>query len=151
VELSELKFPIPVSELEAWVPHRLPMIWVSDVLSVSEKGGECRVVYDSGAHYASSAGLRRSSLIEWIAQAYAFTEACRRKMQGTPEGAPAAAYLVGLKQMDFFDELYPEPGDECRVTVKTLRAFYPLILFEGNVFNSQNQTLARGVIKVYAT
>ena len=61
-----------VQELESWLPHRKPMVWVKTILWSDEKGGECLIDLNEAPLSCSDGFLRPSSMIEMMAQSFGF-------------------------------------------------------------------------------
>lgn len=148
-------FPLHVRELESWIPHRLPMVWIDEVVSADGAGGECRVVLRADGHCMGPGGVvRPSSLIEWIAQGYAFVRAAQSKLQLiNADMKPKRAFLVAITNARF--EYLKTPGvlegaKTLRVRVRNERDFGPLSLVEGSVLAETGEILATAKIKVYA-
>lgn len=144
-------FPIPVSRLAEIVPHRPPMVWVDEVSWVNATEGECRVRLDPGALYRGRRGLRSTSIIEWIAQSYAYVRAAQA-ISGTP-GAPTAppqvVYLAAVRDAKLGALVGKQPV-EIRVLVRSNRSFGPLALVEGQVMDGCGNLLGSASLKVYA-
>ena len=64
--------PAKVSDFEDCVPHRPPMVWVDDILSASDSGGECLIRVRRDALYCVNGRIEPMNCIEWIAQTFAF-------------------------------------------------------------------------------
>lgn len=140
-------FPVATEALAHRVPHRPPMVWIDEVLRADAQGGECRLVFRSAAPYAGSAGLRRSSLVELMAQAYAFSRAAVAER----DEPPRRAFLAAMTGIEFAREpLTLTEGDTLTVAVRCLRELGSLSLIEGDVRNAEGRSLAKGQLKVYA-
>ena len=153
------RYPIPVEELQAWVPHRPPMVWVNEVLWATADEGECRVRLDAKAHYFSESGLRLSTLIEWVAQAYGYVQASRALIRNSAGGGnthrPSKAYLVGLRDTEFFAgptqiRHQLQPGEEASVIVRRVRELGPVSLVDGEVRRPTGERLLKASLKLYA-
>lgn len=150
--MSLLTFPIPVSALSQWVPHRLPMVWINEVTSASAEGGECLIKLDAQAHYIGSKGIRSSSLVEWMAQGYAYVRAVQ-SVHGllAAMAAPKRAYLVSIQNVQFLADLSSlESGRSLTVRVGGYRDIGPITMFEGSVIDETGRKLATARLKVFA-
>src|SRR5687768_16243919 len=101
-----IEFPVPVAKLSGFLPHRPPMVWVEEVVEVDETGGLCGLSLEASAPYLTDGKIRRSSYIEWMAQSFAFVEACRK-----PNDRLETAFLVGIRDLEVKDA-DPKPGTE---------------------------------------
>ncbi|MCX6112084.1 MAG: AMP-binding protein [Proteobacteria bacterium] len=106
-------FPIDVEKLRTALPHRPPMVWINKVLCAEKGSGTSLVVLDKTAHYYSTSKLRRTSFIEWMAQAYGFNTAAYElyKSEG-PTKTPSKAFLAAISNVKFnlenFDSYHAE-------------------------------------------
>ena len=108
----QMRFPVPVQELEKRVPHRPPMVWVDEVVAVTPTHGECSVKLNKTALYMSSEGLRQSSMIEWLAQSFAYVRATQHLCGLLPPVAkPNRVFLVGVR-----DAKYSVPFSQLKLT-----------------------------------
>jgi predicted hotdog family 3-hydroxylacyl-ACP dehydratase len=153
--MNTLVFPINTRELDQYLPHRDPAIWIDEVVSVRADGGVCRVYPRKGGHYADASGrIRDSSFAEWVAQAYGFVAACQALSGLAPnEKRAEKVFLVQIRDL----ELSPDPaatlifeGDWIEVRVKRTHRLGSLVLIEGEVFSSSQAPLARAKLKLYA-
>ncbi|NJL25529.1 MAG: hypothetical protein HC902_10395 [Calothrix sp. SM1_5_4] len=67
-----MKEAILATDIMSYIPHRPPMVWIDEVTDYSASGGECLVRVKQNALYMGPQGLRASSCLELMAQAYAF-------------------------------------------------------------------------------
>jgi hypothetical protein len=71
------------------------MVWIDEVLRSSSKEGLCRVYLKPEAHFFGENGLRQSSAIEWIAQAFGYA-------WGASDGVHLkTTYLAAFKMFNF--------------------------------------------------
>ena len=59
-------FPLETEALQAYLPHRPPMIWIDRVLASTPSGGTCEVVLRKDALYFQKGRLIHTASIEWI-------------------------------------------------------------------------------------
>jgi len=147
--MEPIEFPLQVSELEHLIPHRPPMVWVDEILWIKPGEGVVRVHWDKKHHYNDEHGIRLSSYIEWIAQAYAFSQALEVSQGISEKGALKKAYLVGVKNAEVFGTPNGEKDGPFDVYVKTLKELGPLSIFEGNVSNCNEIKIASAILKVF--
>lgn len=150
-------FPIPVDRLYEWVPHRPPLVWVDEVVGVTESGGECLVRLDPTARYMGANGaIRPSSFIEWMAQAYAYVRAAQQVagVRPTASAAPKRAYLVSIASFTYQrDEVERGRGaaiGELKARVEEGRTIGPITLVDGVVTDNAGKVWARAKLKVFA-
>src|SRR5688572_7896973 len=112
-----LKLPISTKDLAKWIPHRDPMVWIDEVVTVEPAFAICRVGVDKNRAFCDQSGLRPSAYIEWMAQAYAFSEAARKILE-VGEGQVAAlnkAYLVAITKAEFPEQKATTSVSSCLV------------------------------------
>lgn len=81
--------------LEAFLPHRAPMLLIDGVAEASAQGGTARVRLDPQAWYADAQGDTPGWFgLELMAQAIA---ACRGQHLAASGGTPRGGYLVGTR------------------------------------------------------
>jgi predicted hotdog family 3-hydroxylacyl-ACP dehydratase len=128
---------IPVKEIEKYLPHRPPMVWIDEVVSFSEKSGECCVRLKADALYMDGNGLRPTSCLEFIAQAYGFISVCHHIHILDPNSKPLSkAFLASinnahLPSAEALSQL--RAGDELSVTVSGVRSMGPIVIFTGRI------------------
>jgi predicted hotdog family 3-hydroxylacyl-ACP dehydratase len=146
-----MRYPLPVSLFERYVPHRAPMVWVDEVLSASASEGECRVKIDPSALYMSEGAIHPMSCVEWIAQGFAYVRAAYFMEIGYGEqGRALEAYLVAVRDAEFMFE----PDDlreiqELIVRVHSFREFGTLIMLTGEVKLPSGRVLMRAGLRVF--
>jgi len=127
---------IPVQELFQYLPHRPPMVWIDEVTSFAEKTGTCRVHLRADGLYMDNKGLRPSSCLEFIAQAYGFISVCHHIYVLDPNSKPLSrAFLASIKAAKFPDtELLKtiRAGDDIVITIDGVRQMGPIVLFNGS-------------------
>lgn len=145
-----LEYPVAVKDLMEYLPHRPPMVWVDEVVSADAVEGVCRIHLSKEAGYMGPGGVRASSAVEWMAQAYAYTRVCYARSAGAPgQKNLSKAYLVGIRQLEFTSTKIPTEGSLI-VRVKTVRDLEGLTLLSGRVETSDGQLLASGTLKVFS-
>jgi predicted hotdog family 3-hydroxylacyl-ACP dehydratase len=128
---------IPVKEIEKYLPHRPPMVWIDEVISFSEKAGECRVRLQADGHYMDRESLRSTSCLEFIAQAYGFISVCHHIYILDPNSKPLSkAFLASMKDarlpsVDILSQV--QAGDQLSITVQGVRQMGPIVMFHGQV------------------
>lgn len=128
---------IPVVEIEKYLPHRPPMVWIDEVVSFSKIAGECRVRLQPDAHYMDGERLRATACLEFIAQAYGFISVCHHIYILDPNSKPLSkAFLASMKGAELpSDETLNavHAGDELSVTIDGVREMGPIVMFKGRV------------------
>lgn len=152
--------PIATAQLQDALPHRPPMVWIDAVTALHADGGECGLTLEPGGLYLGPEGLRRSSLIELIAQAYGFVSAARIVSAGNVVGvsavgvsAPRRAFLVAVRNAEFFAPADPallQPGARLSISVSGERQMGPISMFDGQVRDQTGGLLARASLKVFS-
>lgn len=144
-----MTFPIPVSNFADFVPHRPPMVWVDEVVASTETDGECRVRLKADALYMQDGFARKTSFVEWIAQAFAYARAAYLSPKGM--GKLNQAFLVAIRDAEyFFDDGDPDlsAGGEFHIYVSQFRDVGPIMMFNGEV-RKEKRTLMRANLRVY--
>lgn len=148
-----ISFPINTSDLQEWIPHRPPMIWVDQVMSVDAHGGECSVLIRENGLYLSQNKMRLPSLIEFVAQSYAFVRCAQALAGHAPKtGKVAKAFLVGSRDAEFsVNESDPRlaPGKKLLVKVSDVRQVGPFVIYTGTVLDEAGATLMKTTMKLY--
>ena len=143
---------IPVREVEKYLPHRPPMVWIDEVVRFSEKAGECRVTLKADGLYMGAEGLRPTSFLEFVAQAYGFISVCHHVYILDPNSKPLSkAFLASIKNTELPDratlaEL--RPGDTLNITIDGVRQMGPIVIFRGQV-HCKGATLCTAQMKVF--
>ena len=128
---------IPVKDIEKYLPHRPPMVWIDEVVSFSEKAGECRVRLQADGHYMDGLMLRSTSCLEFIAQAYGFISVCHHIYILDPNSKPLSkAFLASMKQailpgLDILEQV--KVGDQLSITISGVRQMGPIVMFKGRI------------------
>jgi len=142
-----------VRDLDRFLPHRGPMVWVDQICQWDLQGGTSLIRLDPKAHYMDHEGVRQSSVVEWIAQTYGFVRACQSQAAQEPSDAEISrAYLVSFKNLSFSEKFEPALRSErfLSVYVRTLRDSNPLKTIYGEVKTSAGEKIAAGEITVYS-
>lgn len=141
-------FPVATEHLLEFLPHRPPMVWIDSVLNLKESVGTCQVVVDRARDYCDENGVRPSALIEWMAQAYAFSGVLGELRAGrTPK--IKKAFLAGFSQFEVLDQSELQRVELFEVVVEKKREFGPITLVSGAV-HSNGVCVARAGLKLYS-
>lgn len=92
--------------MEALLPHRPPMRFVTSVLGVSAEGLTCAARIPSGCPLVVQGSAPALAAIEAAAQTAAVWEVTRRRHEGGA-GTPRLGYLVGLRNVSIFAQRIP--------------------------------------------
>lgn len=150
-----MKFPVSTSQLTDWLPHRGTAVWVDEVISITDNGGEGLVRLNNSANYSDGRGnIRDSSFIEWMAQSYGFICACQG-LAGlvSAKEKPTKAFLVQVTDFDLSDDPSSSQiieGDWMTVRIQRTHQVGPIALVEGQVLSSKNIVIARAKLKLFA-
>lgn len=143
---------IPVKEIEKFLPHRLPMVWIDEVVNFAEKSGQCRLRLKADALYMDQAGLRPTSCLEFIAQAYGFISVCHHIYILDPNSKPLSkAFLASIKDAKLPDEntlKQLHPGDVITISIDGVRQMGPIVLFNGRI-HKDNLLICEAQMKVF--
>ena len=145
-----------ISELQQYLPHRPPMVWVDRVLEVgsNEKGvyGVCSVQKDSQRLFLNKDGkLKGSAAIEFTAQAYGYARAFYHVLNGI-DNTPTKTYLTGVRSCSAdFKSFSSEKLKDLRVGIQLTRELHPLVFIKGRIYlEGEELTLAETEVQVYA-
>lgn len=117
------------------------MVWIDSVLDMTEKSAICSVTVDRRKHYCDENGVRPSALIEWMAQACAFSEAAR----GTKL---KRAFLVGFSQFELKNPLLLQASNKFHIQVEKTRELPPLTLVHAKILSGSTE-VASANLKLY--
>jgi len=128
---------IAAPEIQKYIPHRPPMVWIDWVTAYGPSAGECIVDIKEDALYMSPDGLRQSSLIEFIAQTYGFVWICHvtRNLDPTSKGM-SVAMLAAFKDVKFAPPSVlrkVKAGDSLVCKISGIRNMGPITGFRGQV------------------
>ena len=150
-----MSLPIAIKELQNYLPHRPPMVWVDQVIEVGDDykklSGACSIRLDKQALFVNNqTQLRASSAIEFSAQAFGYIKAAYQVMNGL-NNPPTETYLTGVRHCEAdFSSLDLETIDELHVHVGVTRELSPLTFVRGEVrVPGQTEPLATTEIQVY--
>lgn len=145
-----------VSELQQYLPHRAPMVWVDRVLEVgsNEKGifGVCSVLTDAESLFLNNGGqLNGSAAIEFTAQAYGYVRALYHVLNNI-DNTPTRTYLTGVRSCAAnFKKFSSQDLKDLRVSIQLTRELHPLVFVKGRIYlEGQESTLAEAEVQVYA-
>lgn len=128
------------------------MVWIDEVLSFSERAGHCRVRLKADGHYMGGNGLRPTSCLEFVAQAYGFISVCHHIYILDPKSKPLSkAFLASIKDTDLPDEATlaeVRPGDELIITIDGVRQMGPIVSFKGRI-QHRDRVLCEAQMKVF--
>ncbi len=122
-------------------------------MSVTAESGVCTVVLEPGALYLGAAGLRRSSYLEFMAQAFGYVRAAQSASGYFPERpAPKKAFLVSIQDAVYTDEenLAPPIGTRLRIEITGIREIGAITLFAAAVAAEDGRALVRARLKVFS-
>jgi len=132
------RLPVSTQDLLRYIPHRPPMVWVDTVVDFGKDHGEVLVKVRKDAHYMSPEGLRASSLLEFIAQAYGFCWACYVVWQDPNSNGMGQAMVTGFKEARFAssrDLQKVAHGDMLKVTLTDMKRKGPITFLRGQVWH----------------
>lgn len=137
-------------ELLDFLPHRPPMVWIDEVGEAFEAGGECFVTLKADGLYFSGERLRRTSLIEFIAQGFGYLSAARVLRAGAEPPKASKAFLVSVSKCQISPTEALKAGDRLRVVLADSKSLGPITLFYGSVVGPTGEEFCRAHLKVFA-
>lgn len=152
---AKMNYPVATAKLADWLPHRAPMLWVDEVCSASEIGGEARVRIRKDALYMNAGELRASTVIEFIAQTFGFVSACQRiDHPHLVHSKIEKAFLVGVRSADVSkvaDRKIWSENDSLLVRVRNFKTIGSMQILDGEViFEATGEVLASANLKLYS-
>lgn len=151
---NDFIFPIPVSRLFPFLPHRPPMVWIDEVLWVSkgELSGECCVYLESSGHYfGPNQTLRQSSFLEWMAQSYGYV--CAARMIIDNIGVTRTnTFMAAVKNLEFLEDSSKIKAlSKLKIYVELIRELGPMSLVSAKVTSDCGKiTYAKAQLKLFA-
>jgi predicted hotdog family 3-hydroxylacyl-ACP dehydratase len=140
-----------LSEILPFVPHRPPMVWVDEIVKFDESSGECRVTIKKDAHFLGPDGLRPSSCLEFIAQAYGYCSMAYTRMKEPESGPLKRAFLASFKDATFTTpDLMGrvKEGDQLQIKFFGVRQIGPITMFNGQALHD-GEILCETQMKVF--
>lgn len=144
---------IHARDIQHYIPHRPPMVWIDEVTEYRADGGECLITLRGDGLYMSRRGLRAPSCLEFIAQAYGFCWIAYVTRIQDPGASPMArAFLAAFKDANF---AAPErlsrvkAGDQLVVRISNRRPMGPIAAFKGEVLH-QGEVIAAAQMRTFS-
>lgn len=142
---------IKLEEIYQFVPHRPPMVWVDEIVSFSDHSGACAIHIKSDGHYMGTDGLRPSSCLEFIAQAYGYCSVAYKYSQNPNTSPLKRAFLAAFKDVEL-----PDAATLKRITGGTsviarfsgVRQIGPITMLDGEVVHD-GAVICRANLKVF--
>lgn len=144
---------IPAPDIQKYIPHRPPMVWIDYVTAYGATEGAATIEIKGDALYMSPEGLRPSSLIEMIAQTYGFVWICHvtRNLDPTSKGM-SVAMLAAFKDVKFAPPsalAKIKHGDVLNCKVSNLKRKGPVTMFQGHIWHG-DVLLAEADMRTYS-
>lgn len=143
-----LSLPLKTQHLEDLLPHRPPMVWVSEVLSFSDTGGTCRAIWPNSQVFNSDPEFQQTVMIEWMAQSFAFLTAYKIASADSTHKTFSKAFLVGLNDLQLRPMSDQALTVDAVVRVELKHMVPPFSIFSAYV-TIQNIEYGRGTMKVF--
>jgi predicted hotdog family 3-hydroxylacyl-ACP dehydratase len=115
--------------IEDYIPHREPILIISEVIEINEEFAITGAVVKSSWPLFDGEGVNSLVIIEAIAQTAALVEGYKKKKQGK---AGVKGWLVGIKSAEFKQASLPV-DTRVVITVKSLYSFDNYGVIEGTV------------------
>ncbi len=143
--------PLSVRDLEGFLPHREPAVWIHEVINADETSGTCTVRFSRTATFADTSSVLESSYLEWMAQAFGFVSAAQRKLGLLKTQSDLEqAFLAAVKNYQILEVPQSlEEGDLFQVNVRATHVVGPVTLVEGKI-EKDSKTLATAQLKLFA-
>lgn len=144
-------FTAHIDDLYDLVPHRPPMVWIDEIVEFTATSGECRVVIKNGELYMGPEGLRTSSCLEFIAQAYGLCSMGYKRAKNPAARPLKRAFLASFKdvRLDFARLAAVRAGDVITVKYWGVRQIGAITMFNGNAVHN-GDILCDAGLKVFS-
>lgn len=140
-------------DIQHYIPHRPPMVWIDEVRAYRADGGECAITLKEGGLYWSAGGLRAPSCLEFIAQAYGFCWIAYVTRIQNPGAVPMArAFLAAFKDASFAEPArmaQVKVGDQLVIRISNRRPMGPIAAFRGEVLH-QGDVIASAQMRTFS-
>lgn len=149
-----MSLDLSVKELNRYLPHRPPMIWIDKVIDVGtdykKLSGTCQVQINPTALYCFEGGINGSAAVEFTAQAFGYLKAAYQVTHQFVD-TPSNTYLTGVRSCKAdFSKLSPDGNQELQIEVSVVREIQPLTIVRGTILNAQTgEVYAQAEIQVY--
>ena len=120
--------------IEDFIPHREPILIISEVIELNEESGITGAVVKSSWPLYDGNGVNSLVLIEAIAQTAALIEGYKKKKQGK---GGVKGWLVGIKSAEFKQASIPV-DTRLVIAVKSLYSFDNYGVIEGTVKSGED-------------
>jgi len=120
--------------IEDYIPHRGPILIISEVIEINEESAITGAVVKSSWPLYDGNAVNSLVLIEAIAQTAALVEGYEKKKQGK---AGVKGWLVGIKSAEFKQATLPV-DTKVVITVKSLYSFDNYGVIEGTVKSGED-------------
>jgi len=126
------------------VPHRPPMLLVSELVACDGDDGEAVARLDASCPFATADGLLQEvALVELMAQTCAAAQGYRALSLNQP---PRVGYLVGVSKTELHGQL--RVGETCHIHTRVLGVFGTFAVTEATVVRD-GQVIAKGTVKTW--
>lgn len=142
---------VQIQDVLPYVPHKPPMVWVDEIIASDASSGECAVRMRSDALFWGPEGLRKSSCLEFIAQAYGFASVAYDHRIDLNAKPLKRTFLAQFKDATFASAARfaaVRPGDEIHVRYSGVRKIGSIIMFAGQASHN-GDLLAQAQLKVF--
>ena len=129
-----------IQSLEEWLPHRKPMIWVSEVLWSTQTSGECIVNLNEFPLAFSNNQLRRSSMIEMMAQSFGYVMSHFQFNSKNHHTGFKTTFVVGYKNIRFSSHCVKD-SNILRVKVRKEREIAPITFIRGTITSIKEDSI----------
>lgn len=134
-----------MNELLEYLPHRPPAVWIDEATPDA-----CYVELKTDAPYMTGGKLRRTSLIEFIAQSFGYQAAAKALASKVKPSKSSKAYLVAVTKCALKDTGELKSGDRLKIVISDINQVGPITLFNSTVTDPHGTELARASLKVFS-
>jgi predicted hotdog family 3-hydroxylacyl-ACP dehydratase len=124
------------------------MVWVDEVIALTEHGGTCSATLDPEGFYMNAEGaLKPTSLIEFVAQSYGYVRGLQEVQQNPQATRSQDVFLVSIGHANFAES--QPTGGKILIQVELYKELGPLLLVRGSVTTESGAELGTMELKLY--
>lgn len=139
------------SSLENLLPHRPPMLWLSELLDVTATTATATAGFAPASLATDGANVLESALVEIAAQTIAAAAGHRaaadRERTGAPPAKPGTGMLVSVS--NFKIHARPAAGSQLRIETREQKRLGPMLLVSATI-TANGSPIATGDLTLYA-
>lgn len=146
-----VQWPVKISSIAEFMPHRGSAIWVDQILSITKNEGIGQVQFDLSKPYCTNQELRKTACIEFIAQSFGYAVVLSDLLNITNVPKGQHAFIVDVRNVDFHSnsEIFKmKNGEMLNIETLCTNDFGNFKVVKGKVL-LRDQILASADMKVF--